>query len=1196
MEDWKIGKNTFHSSNLPSNKPIACWNRNLKKDFMMKTLRVNRKCYTTILITLMIVFFGAQGTSYAQTGNPTITASALQPLTEATLNDSVVILTLSRGIYAHWTVVTHSVKVSGIPGVTSSWFFVRRLDDTRVQVTLKYDGTDFNTDTTLTFTVEAEAVTNYVGPPLTATILVPATHAENPTITASSVFPLVETTLDRSVVTLTLSGSTYTKHEVFIENALTVSGIEGGTLETYDVDRISDTEVEVELTFEGNIDTDTKLTFTVGADAIANYEGPPLTATIPVIAVAESLTALTPVPLTEMTLDRSIVTLTLSGGISYESAEKIGKVLTVSGIAGVTLFDPLSIANSVATNIINDPSGIDNPFGVTDDINSSDYIYGVNRVSNTEVKVRLLYDGTNIDTDAKLSFTLGADAIVNYDGSPLFAEITVSPISESIEASSMFPLRKDTLDGNLISLTLSGAAYKWFVFGGEDVRVSGITGVTILEIFGVRHINDTEITVELEFDGDLNIDGMLTFTVDKGLIANYNGPPLNAKISVSSSTEAQVLIPESQRPGMYWASTKARTIRSLRGMTVVPFVKGGLRVTSLAIDEVGGKLYWTERTGDSSGTVKRVNLDGTKVELLAILPNVPLGIAIDSVKNKLYWTNSDIAIQSANLNGENIRTVIQLEDEIIVTTKTSCSPRAGISFLGGLFDIGVGGRCKTKTTSINLTSPTDIAVDPIGNKLYWIELSGRIRSVNLDGTSFNTFATDLGTPGGIAVADGKLYWTAKNGGNRGRIESADLNGTNFETLTLLRGVPAGISVDTEDDKVYWANANGGIQRIDINGGEIENVAYVTAPKDFALVTGTQQTVPATEATTDATVSISPSSVVSPAIGQQIDFGLSMVRGEAVAGYQASVQFDTTALRYVSGANGDFLPVGAFFVQPVVAGNLVKLNAASLAGESNGGGTLATLTFEVIAVKASTLTLSDVLLTNSAGEGFVPQIENTQITEPTGLKGDVNGDGIVNIQDLVLVAGRLGQSGANSADVNGDGVVNIQDLVLVAGALGNAAAAPSLHPQALEMLSAADVRQWLAQAQQLDLTDATSLRGILFLEQLLAALLPKATVLLPNYPNPFNPETWIPYRLAEDAFVMLTIYDGSGQVVRTLDVGHRVAAVYESRAKAIHWDGRNEFGEGVASGVYFYHLSAGRSGLSVPHLSDYSATRKMLIIK
>ena len=86
--------------------------------------------------------------------------------------------------------------------------------------------------------------------------------------------------------------------------------------------------------------------------------------------------------------------------------------------------------------------------------------------------------------------------------------------------------------------------------------------------------------------------------------------------------------------------------------------------------------------------------------------------------------------------------------------------------------------------------------------------------------------------------------------------------------------------------------------------------------------------------------------------------------------------------------------------------------------------------------------------------------------------------------------------------------------------------------------------------------------------------PAETVLGQNFPNPFNPETWIPYRLAKDGFVTLTIYDQSGHSVRTNDVGHWIAAVYESRSKAIYWNGRNEFGEGVASGVYFYHLKAG----------------------
>ena len=342
----------------------------------------------------------------------------------------------------------------------------------------------------------------------------------------------------------------------------------------------------------------------------------------------------------------------------------------------------------------------------------------------------------------------------------------------------------------------------------------------------------------------------------------------------------------------------------------------------------------------------------------------------------------------------------------------------------------------------------------------------------------------------------------------------------------------------------------------------------------------------TETPTDATVSITPSSVASPAIGQELELSLNITEGEAVAGYQASVQFDTTALRFVSGTNGNYLPVGAFFVMPVVEGNLVKLNAASLAGESNGDGILATLTFEVIAAKASTLTLSDVLLTDSEGTGYVPNLENAQITKTQLLKGDVNGDGIVDIRDLVLVASNLSKTGQNAADVNTDGIVDIRDLVLVAGALGTSAAAPALNTQALSTFTAADVKQWLSQAQSQTLMDTTSLQGIQFLEQLLAALTPKKTVLLTNYPNPFNPETWIPYHLAKPADVTLHIYAVNGMLVRTLSLGHQAAGMYQSRSRAAYWDGKNEFGEKVASGLYFYTLTAG----------SFSGIRKMLIQK
>jgi len=190
---------------------------------------------------------------------------------------------------------------------------------------------------------------------------------------------------------------------------------------------------------------------------------------------------------------------------------------------------------------------------------------------------------------------------------------------------------------------------------------------------------------------------------------------------------------------------------------------------------------------------------------------------------------------------------------------------------------------------------------------------------------------------------------------------------------------------------------------------------------------------------------------------------------------------------------------------------------------------------------------------------------------------------------VLIAAGFGAVGESSADLNGDDVVNVQDLVLIANAFGNAAGAPSAHA-----LSTAQVEQWLRLAKrEVSRTVPTLVpdrlsyeRGIMVLERLLRTLAPQRTVLLANYPNPFNPETWIPYQLAVASDVSISIYSADGQLVRMLALGHQPVGVYESRVRAAYWDGRNTVGESVASGVYFYTLTAG----------DFTATRKMLILK
>ena len=324
------------------------------------------------------------------------------------------------------------------------------------------------------------------------------------------------------------------------------------------------------------------------------------------------------------------------------------------------------------------------------------------------------------------------------------------------------------------------------------------------------------------------------------------------------------------------------------------------------------------------------------------------------------------------------------------------------------------------------------------------------------------------------------------------------------------------------------------------------------------------------------VSLVPASVSVPAVGEQLTFNVDIAGGENVAGYQFTLSFDPDALRFVSIRNEDYLPGNPFIVPPVVSDSSVTFAATSLTGENNGDGTLASITFVSISYNPSILKLSAVVLSDGAGAVSRPRVESAAVVEEPGITGDVNRDGVVNIQDLVLVASWFGLRGEHAADVNKDGSVNIADLVLVARAFGNAAGAPAR----------ADVQQWLIQAQQFDMANPVYQRGILKLQQLLEALTPKATALLPNYPNPFNPETWIPYQLAEAAEVTLRIYAANGTLIRTLALGHQPTGMYHDRSHAAYWDGRNELGEPVASGVYFYTLTAG----------NFTATRKMLVHK
>ena len=406
--------------------------------------------------------------------------------------------------------------------------------------------------------------------------------------------------------------------------------------------------------------------------------------------------------------------------------------------------------------------------------------------------------------------------------------------------------------------------------------------------------------------------------------------------------------------------------------------------------------------------------------------------------------------------------------------------------------------------------------------------------------------------------------------NDGRVNVADL---------CLVGSSLGTTAVPRTDPDPDINNDGIVNR--------EDILLIVEAMEVAAITGT---VPSS----NATVSLVPQVVETAAIGEQLAFSLNINGGENVAGFQATREFNSTSFRYIESTNGEYLTAGAFFLTPKFKNNTVTIAASSFDGETNGRGTLAKVVFEIIAIQPSNVKLSDVLLADSNGNTTTPEIVNAEITLPEGLQTtltqlseDVNADGVVNIVDLTLVSSNFGKTGEHTADINGDGIVDIVDLTLVAAAFGNAVAAPlawSYDPNF--DLKRADVEAWLNAARRVNLSDPNIQRGILILEQLLASLITKATALLPNYPNPFNPETWIPYQLATPVDVTITIYSADGKIVCTLPLGYQAEGIYKNKKRAAYWDGKNMLGEFVASGVYLYKLKAG----------DFSATRKMLIRK
>ena len=454
----------------------------------------------------------------------------------------------------------------------------------------------------------------------------------------------------------------------------------------------------------------------------------------------------------------------------------------------------------------------------------------------------------------------------------------------------------------------------------------------------------------------------------------------------------------------------------------------------------------------------------------------------------------------------------------------------------------------------------------------------------------------------------------------------------------------------------------------------------------------------------ATVKIDPPTQASPAAGGTISVDVEVENVIGMYGYQLDLVFDNTALKFSSIEEGEFLGkdgtvtyaicglVGQMVgFQDITPGILSQVNSAGVitmaiarmgtATNVNGTGKLATVKFQVIQPKDSTIELQNVTLADSDGQTISVDVEDGAVeTGISVIKGDVNRDGQVRSNDAILtlrIAAQLIEPTAEqlqAADYNGDGQVRSNDAILILriaaglpvtapskdiiagrhitialgeahGVAGESITLPvmvdnthalaggdisvsydqtvlralnvSSEPSTLMVSNLSQpgtVRIAFANAdRQIDKTvakiqfhiladdlspltlgmmdlygyDALPLisRGI-DREFRSWAIPPENSALLQNFPNPFNPETWIPYQLKDASEVTIQIYNVAGEMIRKLDLGYRSAGLYVSQDRAAYWDGRNRFGTSVTSGVYFYSIKA----------DDLTAVKKLIVLK
>ena len=1044
-------------------------------------------------------------------------------------------------------------------------------------------------------------------------------------LTASTALPLTESTIHGSVVTLTLSRLAYAPARG-IRDPVTVSGIAGVTVDTSNIRRVNDTELTVELEFNGDIDTDANITFTVEANAVAGYFGPALTAQIPVTAVTETVVASTASPLTEATLDGSVVILTLRGRTYARSSFDIREALSVSGVRAVTVerFD-------------------------------------VDRVSDTEVAVELEFKG-DIDEDATLTFTVGADAIAGYGGTALTAQLSVAAYTESVAASTPSPLTEATLESSAVTLTLSGCAYAQSILDiRRALKVSGVAGATV-DKSNTKRVSDTEATVGIKFNGDMNADGSLTLTVGAGAIEGYKGTALTTQLPVTASTES--LTASTPVPLTEAILNGSVVTLTLVGRSYAQSIGDGVNVSGIA----GVTIPWRglDRKSDTEITVELefngdIDTDSTLIFSVgadaitgyggpALTAQLPVTAYTESVTvstaSPLTEPTLDGSIVTLTLNGRvyaesiwDVRRAVKVSGTAGVTVSTSrvsdTEVTVKLEFNGDIdadttltFSVGADGIAGYNGPALTAQLPVTASIESVAasttSPLAEATLEGSVVTLTLSGRNYVSSSWDISRALTITGIDGVTKDSVRRISDTEATVELEFNG-DFDadaTLTFTVGadaiagyggpaLSAQVAVSGGEESVIASTAsslteatlNESVVTLTLNGRvyaqsvwdirgavKVSGIAGVTV--SIRRVSDTEVTVELEfngdiDADANLTFSVGKDAIANyngPALAVQLPVTAST---EAVV---ASTSFPLTEPR-LNGSVVTLTLAGRVYAPVWDIRDAVKVsgiagvtiprhqtdrrsdNEVTVKLEFNGNVDAdATLTFSVgaDAIKGySGLALTAQLPVTASMES-VTASTTSPLTEATlegsvvtlTLSGCTFERSIFDIRDAVTVAGIDGVTMPwHQPDRKSDTKITIE----------------------LEFDGDMDADGTLTFTVGADAI--ANYNGPALTAQL-PVTASKDNALAANFPNPFNPETWIPYQLASDADVTLTIHALNGQPIRHLTLGHQVAGTYYSRSRAAYWDGKNDFGEPVASGVYFYTLTA----------RDFTATRKMLIRK